>query len=201
MADMRFLRVLEVIERLKTTINGLDNRVGGADSFDSADDKAKLALPCLYVTLAPGTGIVDSLQTGLQQKIRHEFDIILHVDKTDRRGQYAMDLVVEMKMALLVSLAGWLPDSSLPTSESVNCNSTVLQYVDDGLLKEDRANLFWGFTFGQDYLFDSNDDGLGMIGDPEDLNNFDALDLDIILNEDPDVQDVQIRLTDIYESS
>jgi len=199
MSNMRFLRVSEVITHLRDTINGMSNRVGGADSYDSADDKAKLALPCLYVILDPGEGVTDSVQTGLQQTIRHGFEVILHLDKTDRRGQYAMELVVKMKMALLVALNGWLPDPSLASSESVNCHSTVLQYQNDSLLHEDRANVFWGFTFFQHYSFDSSKDGLGMIGDYDDLNDFDALDLDIIVNEDPDVSDVKIELTGIHE--
>ena len=90
MADMRFLRPSEVIERLKATVKGLGGvgveRIGGVEDFDGVEYKARLAPPALYVQLNPGSGTNDSLQTGIQQTLIHEFEIVFHLDKTDRRG-------------------------------------------------------------------------------------------------------------------
>ena len=199
MSNMRFLRVSEVIERLRDTVSGIEKRVGGADDAGDTEDKGKLDLPCLYVTLASGSASSTTKQTGMQQTLTHGFQIILHIDKTDRRGQYATELVVNMKMALLVALNGWLPDVSLSSSESVNCNATVLGYVNDGLLDDDGADFFWAFNFEHEYDFDSSEDALGMLGDYADLNDFDALDLDIVINPDVDVEDVKIELTGVHE--
>lgn len=199
MSDMRFLTTTEIIERLKATINGIGNRVGGADNFDDIDDNARLETPAIYVTLGDCTASNDSLQTGMQQTIRHEFEIILHIEKTDRRGQFEDAVALKMRMALLRALNGWLPDPGLSTSPSVNCHSTVLFFAGDNFISEDRANYFRNYIFAQEYTFDSSEDALGMLGNYDDLDDFDSLCLDIIIDPDTDVQDVQIVLTDIHE--
>lgn len=197
---MRFLTTTEVIERLKATIQNIGNNIGGADDFDDIEDKSRLPTPCLYVSLgATVTPTVDSFETGVQQTIRHEIEITLHVDKTDRRGQYADVVALKFRMALLRALDGWLPDPALSTSPDVNCNSTVMFFAGEQLLPGNRANYFRSFVFAQDYTFDSSEDALGMLGNYGDLNDFDELCLDIVIDPDVNVDDVGIELTGIHE--
>lgn len=199
MSDMRFLTTTEIIERLKATINGIGNRVGGADNFEDVEDSARLETPALYVILGDCTASNDSLQTGVQQTIRHEFEIILHIDKTDRRGQHEDVTALKFRMALIRALNGFLPDPDLATSPSVNCHSTVLFFAGDNFISEDRANYFRNYIFAQEYNFDSSEDALAMLGNYDDLDDFDSLCADIIIDPNPDVKDVQIVLTDIHE--
>lgn len=200
MSDMRFLRTTEVIERLRAKIRGMGKKIGGAnDPIDSKEDKARLTPPCLYVGLGTCTSTVDSDQGSIQMIIRHEFNIILHLDNTDRRGQYADVVSTKIRIALLRVLAGWLPDQSLSTSASVNCHSSMLAFAGDDLIRDDRAGYFRSYIFFQNYTFDSSEDALGMLGNYDDLDDFDELCQATVINTDPNVKDVKIELTGIHE--
>jgi len=180
-ARFRYIKPQEIVERLRATIANIGNRVGGAAEFEVAEDKARLQTPALYVMLD-----------------KHRFFVVLHIDDsseqyTDRRLAYSQDVAMNMREALKRSLVGW----SGP--EEVQCHSKPITFNGDFIVETDRADYYRTYQFTQEYRWNSTQDGLGDLGEYDDLPDFNDLCMDIIDEDHKPNVTAQIEMTDIHE--
>lgn len=187
--SFQLIRPSDIIERLRTFsasyMPALANRIAGAADFDSVEDKTRLATPSLFVAVSDNGVEILGTQTGFQGTVENRFDIILVLENADRRGQAAEELSIAYKEFLLAVLAGWKPSG---------VRGKGLQYAGDSIALVDRARYMRIYSFLQLSQFDSNEDGLGDLGDYDSLPWLSTIAGSIDNNQDEDVHDVPFEL-------
>ena len=162
--SFQLIKPSDLIKRLREFSDeympALSSRIAGAAGLDEVEDKTRLSVPALFVSLADNGVEVEGQQTGFQGNLDNQFDIILVLENTDRRAQEAEEISIAFREFLLAVLSGWKPVAS---------RGNGLIPLGDALSYVDRSRYIRTYSFLQLAYFDSNEDGLGMLGDYDDL--------------------------------
>lgn len=180
-----FIPPSELIKRLRETMPQFADRVAGGAQFDAFEDDTDIPVPSAFVMLGNNGAETLSIQTSLQQRIPHTFDIVLYLDSKDLRKQEPEELSVAFKKDIIRALNGWKPEA-YP-------DSTILAFTGDQLHDTAADRYARIFQFEQSVDFDSSYDGLD-----DGLPDFNTL-IGPFLHGDDDTNNVDLSITDLHE--
>lgn len=167
LTNLGLITPADIIARLRastaTLFPSLSNRICGAATLDFAEDKTRIPIPCLIVLQSNNTGrrfpSDESDQTGTQEMLTRNFDIVLILDNSDERAQEADTASVAYGQFLIQALVGW----------SNGGPGFCMAYESDEVFLADKARYIRVFHFSQRVFFDSNNVSLGDLGDLDSL--------------------------------
>lgn len=155
------MKISAIIEQLRTYLPPLagqpwGDRVAGAAELSAVQDKARLALPALYVVLSEETARVD--QGSFHELITERFSVIAVLANLDRRGQRPQDLVQDLRTGIFKAILNWQPDSF----------AGPVEYVGGQFVNMDAARYFHRFDFQRRMEIDESD---GFLPEHDDFKN------------------------------
>ncbi len=202
---IEFIKPSEVIERIRETISIAEadlslpdgfvtyaDRVGGSAEANAItqENVQSLPSPSVFVTLIDGSALTNSY-TDLDQDIYHGFSIIVILNTKDSRKQTAEETIVTMKELLLYCLNGWKP------IKYTSANS--LRYTDDYTIATDRTTYVQAFNFIYTTHFIASEDGLGVLPEEYNIENFDTFFANLFATETGlDGMSIGVEATDLY---
>ncbi|WP_334473718.1 phage tail terminator protein [Arsenophonus sp. PmNCSU2021_1] len=132
------MKLSPVISALRTYCPRFEQRIGGAAEYGTALECTHLELPSAYVVPSGSTVGEQRSQTDYWQVLTDQFSVIVILNNTDKRGQYAScDLIDEVRSEIWRAILGWSPDPAYG----------AIEYADDEYLDMNQDELIWQFNF------------------------------------------------------
>lgn len=135
------MHITPVIAQLRQYAPTFVRRVAGGMKLDAILESSHLALPAAYVLMTGDDPGENRSETGTNQQIFDEFDVLVVVKVDDERGQSLADPMHDIRAELFRALVGWKPQ---PGYEHIT-------YEGGELMRIDRARAVYRFTFRSEW--------------------------------------------------
>lgn len=138
-----------IIQELRARCPSFAGRVAGAAEFKPLPEAAHLPLPAAYVLPMDDAPEQNRSQTGYLQTVRDGFAVVVALSNAaDERGQAASyNAVHALRAEIFRGLLGWTPSADYGP----------IEYEGGGLLRLDRAVLYYQFEFAAEFELQTSD--------------------------------------------